>query len=96
MSGIKFEADEVKDFTPFEYEKELEAVATSELKEEMPEILPEPETDGPIALMDRGWEIINDAHEGNITLALRSWIVEARQWREDCHAWAEANPTADN
>lgn len=61
-----------------------------------PTTLPEPETDGPIALMERGWEIMLAAHGGNINVALRSWRELARQWREDCHAWAEANPTADN
>jgi len=96
MSGIEFEDVEL---LPEETEKVLEALSNypiAGLKEEMPEILPEPETDGPIALMERGWDLMDAAHGGNITLALRSWREQARQWREDCHAWAEANPTADN
>ena len=63
--------------------------------EDTPIALPEPHCDGPIALMERGRELMLAAHRG-ITPPVRSWKVEAEQWWADCNDWAEANPTADN
>jgi len=65
------------------------------LKEDTPIILPEPHYDGPIALMERGRELMLAAHRG-MTPPVRSWKIEAEQWWADCNDWAEANPTADN
>ena len=80
----------------FQIDPEAEEVLRALSGLDKPIALPEPETDGPIALMERGWVLLVAAHGGNITLALRSWRELARQWREDCLDWAEANPTADN
>ena len=77
--------------------QELKLKLASEFSEpNEPVALPEPDHDGPIALMERGWDLMVSAHGGNITTALRSWRELARQWREDCLDWEKANPTADN
>jgi len=55
-------------------------------------ILPEPEVDGPVELLERGWELMQTARARSM---VRSWQELAHQWREDCAAWVEANPTAD-
>ena len=76
-------------------DKAEEIITYLGLEEVTPIALSEPHCDGPIALMERGRELMLAAHRG-ITPPVRSWKVEAEQWWADCNDWAEANPTADN
>lgn len=93
-----------KQFRDEESEKVLDALANFPLNvppvelevEDTPIALPEPHYDGPIALMERGRELMLAAHGANINTALRSWKIQVEQWWADCNDWAEANPNAGN